>query len=61
MAASIAPDALDDDWTTRFIQEIEDWVRERYLREEVTTGVVAPTAAADTEFRYSTRSTYVPR
>lgn len=48
MAALIDPEAFDDDWTTRFIQEIEDWVRERYLREEVTTGVVAPTAVANT-------------
>lgn len=47
MAALIAPDAHDDDWTTRFIQEIEQWVRERYLLEVVSAGVAPPPTSAE--------------
>lgn len=49
MAASIASDAYDNDWTTRFIQEIEQSVRDRYLREAINAGADASarTSVAD--------------
>jgi hypothetical protein len=41
MAALIDSEAFDDDWTAGFIQEIENSVRERFLRELVSSGMVA--------------------
>ncbi len=48
VVAALTDTDAQDDWTIRFIQEIEDWVRECCQRGPVCSGVEAATSGADT-------------